>query len=287
MATDIVLVPTHRRPEFLAITLELLRRCDLHTQHFFVVLVDRGADPDTFKIIERYSPGLQLQVLSRLGEHSYRGNSYNVLEGYRYALHLAARLHSRLIYLVEEDAWVSADLFTFSRQVHSALQPFAFSASMNLNNSPGGGPVFKPADPCAVYAHSYYQSVCPSLPISAVQRIVAHAQPAYYSEPERYLQAHFPSSRWGNFRREQDGLIDRIMEQTQDKQLYPYLPRAMHAGFVGENRPGWGLTGSVDTRLRALRTLSEQAMNDRALVYKDTQSINFSGAQAQQIVLKD
>jgi hypothetical protein len=50
-----------------------------------------------------------------------RGNSYAILEGYRYAAVLAVQLESRLTYLVEEDIWVSADFFSFHRAVHAGL----------------------------------------------------------------------------------------------------------------------------------------------------------------------
>lgn len=63
-----------------------------------------------------------------------RGNSFAILEGYRYAAALAAQLHSRLTYLVEEDIWISADFFLFHRAVHSGFVDGIADAS-------GGSPV--------------------------------------------------------------------------------------------------------------------------------------------------
>lgn len=65
---------------------------------------------------------------------AHRGNSFAILEGYRYAASLAAQLHSRLTYLVEEDIWVSADFFLFHRAVHSGLVD-------GIAETSGGNPV--------------------------------------------------------------------------------------------------------------------------------------------------
>ena len=47
------------------------------------------------------------------------GNSFSLLEGYRYARSLASQLRSSLVYLVEEDVFVARDFFQFHRAAHT------------------------------------------------------------------------------------------------------------------------------------------------------------------------
>lgn len=61
------------------------------------------------------------------------GNSYAVLEGYRYARSLAGQLGSELVYSVEEDVFVAADFFQFHRAAHSR------APLMHGSSATGGG----------------------------------------------------------------------------------------------------------------------------------------------------
>jgi hypothetical protein len=137
--TDLVLVTAWGRPEFLLATLEHLLRAEGVEEHKFVFLLDDEYDLRMLCIIDAF-PRHRGKVIVRTARHDWMwtkswGNTYNTLEGYRYAemmalgshalkrgesagsSHSQAELNCKLVYLVEEDIFVAADFFAFHRAV--------------------------------------------------------------------------------------------------------------------------------------------------------------------------
>ena len=87
-------------------------------QHFYLFLLDLHTSP----AVEAVAASCPLpHLLLRMPPHFFMqggwGNSFSLLEGFRYAASLAIQLQSKLVYLVEEEVFVSADFFQFHRQV--------------------------------------------------------------------------------------------------------------------------------------------------------------------------
>jgi hypothetical protein len=116
---DIVIVSGWRRPAFLLRTLVKLFEAAGSEQHFYLVILDLHASRATVDVAEAIPFAHHImRVQPHFFINSGWGNSYAVLEGFRYARALAGQLHSKLVYLVEEDVFVAADFFQFHRFVH-------------------------------------------------------------------------------------------------------------------------------------------------------------------------
>lgn len=137
--TDLVLVTAWGRPEFLLATMEHLLRAEGVQEHKFIFLLDDEFDLRMLCLIDAF-PRHRGKVIVRTARHDWMwtkswGNTYNTLEGYRYAEMVAlgshtkkrgesaessaAELSCKLVYLVEEDIFVAADFFSFHRAVQS------------------------------------------------------------------------------------------------------------------------------------------------------------------------
>ena len=275
---NITLIPAWRRDDFLQVTLDYIKEATGADRNLYVFLVDRGFHTEVVEVIKSFP----LEKLIRFApQHRYRGNSYNLLEGYKYALQLAKTRKSELIYLVEEDIWVGKDFFDYHEKVQSQFPCFCASAVRNQNDDRK-----HPDEPESVYYHMGYQSLGVSFKLDSIAKIVEHATPALYQNMLRYVKTHFPNSKYGNMWTEQDGVINRIAERNPVHSLYCYSPRAYHAGFVGYNRRGTALEGSREARVAKLRSMSDKEMNDLAGEYKDITRCNLDGYSVDKFVLR-
>lgn len=116
---DIVIVAAWRRPAFLLRTLAHLMRAADGADQFYLVLLDLHSSP----AVEEVAAALPVShLLLRMPPHFFMqagwGNSYSLLEGYRYARSLYAQLDSQLVYLVEEDVFVAQDFFKYHSAAH-------------------------------------------------------------------------------------------------------------------------------------------------------------------------
>ena len=144
-----------------------------------------------------------------------------------------------------------------------------------------------PQDASSVYYHNTFQSLGLSWKVDKLAQVVKHARPEYYRNMRGYIRALAPKSTYGDSWTEQDGLINRLAELSDVKCLYPYVPRAFHAGFVGYNRRGTPLDGSREERIAALKSMSAEDMNNHAIEYKDITPIDtIIDHQVKEYVLK-
>lgn len=265
---NLVLIPCWRRDDFLAVTLEHIVNANRADQYCYIFLVDRGFSPNVLGVIESFPLCKDVRIMN---PHRYIGNSYNVLEGYKYALELTPQCESELIYLIEEDIWVGKDFFDFHETVQSQYSPFCLSGVRCQND-----PTQYEQNPAAVYHHHTFQSLGLSWKPKNLKLVADHAKPEYYRNMKGYIRAMAPNSKYGTSWSEQDGLINRLVEVNNVQCMYPYVGRAYHAGFVGYNRRGRPLEGSLEERVQTLKTMSKEDMNERAIEYKDIESIDCS-----------
>lgn len=265
---EIIIVPAWRRPAFLLATLrrlEIAARNELDAEIW--ISLDRRHDQLTLKVANEFRSSFgpaRVAVLKRM--HPYRGNSYNVLEAYR----MAAERAPDLIHLVEEDVLVSADYLDFHRAAHRlAPDVLAVSAARNQNHPHDPDP-----DPSALYLGPQYQSIAVSFRPERLAPVLSHAVPSYFSDPIGYCRRHFKRSRIPHGNAEQDGLINRIAEQSGARIAYPALPRAYHAGFVGYHRKGETLGGTVSEQADQILAMDSARMNAAAHSYPDHQVVD-------------
>jgi hypothetical protein len=260
---NLVLIPCWQRDDFLSVTLDCILNANGADKNRYIFLLDRGFNGEIVTIANKFP--LE-KTIKYAPFHRFRGNSYNLLEGYKYALNLSKP--ETLIYLIEEDIWIGKDFFDCHESVQNNYDAFCVSACRNQNISE-----YKPFDPNKIYMHSSFQSLGISWKAKQLQYVVPHANTVYYRTPLRWFQMQFPKSIKQSCHTEQDGLIFRIMEKNNFNSIYFNVPRCFHAGFVGYNRKGKKLEGSLEERVKVLKELNDEGMNNLALEYKDIKSV--------------
>jgi hypothetical protein len=263
LTVELVIVPAWRRPDWLYATLSRLAVAGDGQQTYWIMM-DRGCDPQAGSVAYRWQSSMQAMVrVVHRPNHPYPGNSFNVLEAYREACSTDADL----IFLVEEDVFVGADFFTAHRAAHTLLPDvFAVSACRNQFFPIGAGP---PADDAAVYRHASYQSLAVSFRPDRLRAVTGHMVHGYYSDQIGYCRSTFPKATIPPPNAEQDGLIGRVVEQHRWTTAYMASPRAYHAGFIGYNRAGRALAGTVEQRAGRLLAMTADQLNAHARSYRD------------------
>lgn len=276
---NLVLIPCWHRDDFLSVTLENIIKADKSDQNQYIFLLDRGYSLGVLQVANSFKLN---KIIRKTPMHRFNGNTYNLLEGYKYALTLTQNAKSNLIYMIEEDIWVGKDFFTFHENVQNKFDSFVVSGVKNQNDKRE-----LPSDTSLVYYHKNFQSLGLSWKPEKLHKVIKHALPQYYGYMLQYIKRQFPKSSLGDSWSEQDGLVNRICEQDNLKCLYPYVGRAYHAGFVGYNRPGNTLTGSLEERVNKLKSMNESEMNEMAREYKDIKKIDLSGHDVKEFILAE
>lgn len=233
---DIVLIPTFSRPEMLWHCLEHLSVAESIADYEVRVLLDfhRDRKPPPAAEVEQVVARFPIVTkLIRRDPHSFHGNSYNVLQGYKEAL---AAEH---VYLVEDDVLVEPDFFLWHRQ----QQGNGAFCSVAVRNERSG----------LLKSDRDYASLGVCFPRASVQHIVKHARSDYYRDQQGYIARTF-DGRFGNEFHEQDGLILRVMGSIGGYSIWPLEPKARHVGTYGynagnEHRP----LGSLLERYRIIK----------------------------------
>jgi hypothetical protein len=266
---NIVLIPCWKRDDFLSVTLDYIKTSDLCDKYIYIFLLDRDFSPHVENIANRFS--LE-KIIHKTPRHKFKGNTYNILEGYKISINLSKQHNSQLIYLIEEDIFIGKDFFSFHENIQSKYDSFCVSAVKNQNTNEELS-----NDPNIIYYGNKFQSLGISWKLHNLEKVINHANCNYYSNMQRYLYKTFPKSTYGGNWPEQDGLINRIMEQDKLQAIYPHVARAFHAGFIGYNRPGENLKGTLEERIHLLKTMNKDEMNNRAKLHKDINPCNLNG----------
>lgn len=256
---DRVIIPTHYRPEYLALCLEHIanargsRDLDIRIYH------DQprtNAVGDTLDIAKRYN--IPVTVRS---PHQAVGNTLNFLEAYAEAYHSEARY----VYLIEDDVLVGADFFDWHEAVQARADYFCSVAWHCIRN---------PAVKASTDPHAYIESAVDFSSIGVcwnrakLVHLYEHATANYYLTPAEYMAIHFkgspiPFNRWV----EQAGLIMRLLLAGAGSRVVAWsaVPRCAHIGVSGYHRSkGPQFTGSVTQKIdqleRAIRSGQFAAM---------------------------
>jgi hypothetical protein len=234
---EVVIVPTYDRSEFLYCCLEAIRAVEstipIH------VFPDRGTDESA---VTSQFPGV---TEHKTLQHSYHGNSFNMLEALKWAYQQNERWDR--VYVIEDDAIINGTFFSWSRQA-LVMWPDSFAACA-WQYSPDAlvsdGPDLR---------IPWYLSVCTALPRSSIFSVVQHARIDYYGDMKGYLDRTYPAShRRGSMHYEQDGLILRVMESESKRAVWPRRPRATHCGFRGYHMSTEKATGSLEERIAIIK----------------------------------
>lgn len=236
---DVVLIPAYRRPEFLWLCLENIKKAKNHNNDkLYIINLDYGYNPENFEVIEQFTP-LFNHIQINLTPNVYlppSKQSYAVLEGYR----LAHQLSSNFVYMVEEDVMVGDHFFDWHVAIHQREPDIYCSIATRNNNTR--------RQPMGDYSKYYlqkgdYQSLGVCFRKERLEPILAHANYNYYTNPIEYCRKTWPESILNPAFVEQDGLHRRVMGDLPV--AFSYDGFAYHAGFFGYNRPNKRVRGAT------------------------------------------
>jgi hypothetical protein len=313
-ATDVVLIVAWQRPAFLMAALQRLLRADAVEEHLYLFQMEHGYYDDVLAVVCAWPlpKRVALTPAHAPGDHGPgytpgHWNSFTVLEGYRTAEMIAREFCSRLLYMLEEDIFVSADFFLFHRAAHThsieglheseRKRIFAVTAynSEHAKDQCDGNGVNSDEDQkkmrSAVFTKQFYHSLGVSIPVAMLPVVTQHANLQFYNQPADYNEREFGTvsiykgteTLAPNSELEQDSLIGKREFSAKNLlMMLPYCSRAYHAGFVGYNRKTAKAPDSIDDsqvqggslleQVATLLTMGESEMNADAEI-KDIRQI--------------
>lgn len=283
---DIIIIPTFKRPEYLALCLEK-------------ILAAKGARDLDIRVYHdmRFgtAPPLESKDLAifagarfiRRDLHGHLGNMFNFLEAYKEAY---ADTEARYVYLIEDDVLVEPDFFDWHEAIQARGQTRRMYVAPSSTEPEGdfnerrdyfcsvGWHCIRTQEkrdtvlPFAEDPHAYIESAVDFSSIGVCWKrenlaaVVRHANTNYYRSPITYLAAAFqgseiPPNKWT----EQAGLIMRLVLEGKGSRVVAWAgaPRCAHIGIRGYHRPsGHNFAGELYHRIEGLRrAISEGSLN--------------------------
>lgn len=229
----IVLIPAFSRPEFLFWAIARIKLARGHENNHYIFQLDYGYDYNIpLSVIKECGLNHEIRE-SGFTNYTVGKQSHNLINGYLYA-YKKAKETGGLVIMIEEDIMISTDFFEFHEKVH-AQEPNIFCC---LSTSNHNRIVRESGDESEYYESTKdYCSLGVSFKPEIIEKyLVPHFTQVYLRDPVGYCKKHFPESFIGDYFAEQDGLIRRLQHQSGLPTVYPFVPKAYHAGFYGYNR---------------------------------------------------
>jgi hypothetical protein len=223
---ECLLICTYQRNHFLWCALESIRAQDWKLKVF--VFSDRGEDnPELRGVCDNFNAHLKI-----VPRHNYYGNSYAVMEAYRWAYDHGYEL----VMLNEDDVIQHADCLAWHRETHGRFDDIFATCGWVFN-------LHAPITKDLMFAPWYY-SPNVGFKREKLGLIVKHANPLYYCDMQKYVLETFPKSilhdqgkqRTTKFY-EQDAICQYVMEQDKSQAAWCASAKCTHLSAAGYNRP--------------------------------------------------
>jgi hypothetical protein len=251
--SDLVIIPTFDRPEFLWLCLENLAKIFEGSRNIPMIWVceDIHADKPKGFTIEMEMLAVHREWQDKLGyayyavkPHTTYGNSYNVLE----SLTIASGSNYRYVYLLEDDVLVTPDFFEWNEAAQQKFDPWATCAgrlNRSLNFQINGREAIDENIQDTNACHksvTAYMSWATCFSAKALQDI-RDFNAVYDGFEKRF---------------EQDVMIQRKIRAAKLETVWPYVPRAFHLGWYSYHRDG-GMkpNGTLEEKVKYLRAVTK------------------------------
>jgi hypothetical protein len=228
----IAVVPTLKRPEFLALALESVDRADQAPDdvRIFLDYADAKRLDEVEFVRNTYCPRASLyQAKPHVQAPS---GCWNILNAYKQGFDCGAEI----IFFVEEDVRVYHDYFTWSVK---AQDSGCFATC---------GRYIKR------YGENYFTNPGASFRRESLALVVPHIRDSFFDDRRTYLTKTF-----GQFEEASDlddGLIRHAQRSVNGFVMYPDTPKVAHQGFRMYGRTEeWRTTGSIQDRISQLRVM--------------------------------
>lgn len=236
---DVIIIPTHERPEFLHITLENIAKASHLKGKSVWVCEDIHTDnPKT--------PQLQEEIISTVllahgslpiehfqVRHTNHGSSFNVLESFRRACDTDADM----IYFIEDDVIVTPDFFRFCEAVHNEWDPFATGPNCSPQSKTN-------EDPSLIEASStWMQTFAMSFQRERLKELLLPKYENYglLKQGERYFE-------W-------DEWLCKAMQRSKQYIINPIQSRGFHFGVYSYHTGGGAFPGNLAERIAQTRAV--------------------------------
>lgn len=227
---NVVVMPTFRRPEFLALALEAIDRAD-EAPDDVRIYADHGSCLDDLDWVrDTFLP--RAQILHAISHVKAPSGCWNILNSMKAGYETGADI----VFFVEEDVRVHRDYFTWSTQ---AQVSGCFATSGRFIKR---------------YGENYYTNPGASFRRGSLGLVVPHINPDFFKDRRGYLTRTF--GEFGEASDLDDGLIRHVMRAQGGFVRFPETPKVAHQGFhLFARREEWRPVGSIQDRVVQLREI--------------------------------
>jgi len=219
MTKEVCIVPTFGRNELLFCCLKRIRAVEPNME--IHVFPDRGTfyAPLVQQITKQFEATVHL-----VPNNSWYGNTANTMNAYLWAFNAG---YDRVFY-VESDVIVHNDFFSWHRDIQEDCPDIFCSMAWIFNR-------VAPITNDVLFQPWFYSiGVCFSREKLAL--VAKHATPKYYEDMPGYIEKRFKASSLNIpsaiAHVEQDGLIQRILDEDRSQSVSPGIAKCSHIGFT-------------------------------------------------------
>jgi len=229
---NVVVMPTFKRPEFLALALESVDRADQAPDdvRIFLDYSDAKRLDEVEFVRDTYCP--RASIYQAKPHVEAPSGCWNILNAYKQGFNCGAEI----IFFVEEDCRIYRDYFTWSIK---AQDSGCFATC---------GRYIKR------YGENYFTNPGASFRRESLALVVPHICDSFFADRRAYLTKTF-----GEFEEASDlddGLIRHAQRSVNGFVMYPDTPKVAHQGFRMYGRTEeWRTTGSIQDRISQLRVM--------------------------------
>lgn len=231
---EVVVMPTLKRPEMLALSLEKINQSNNPPDDIRIFL-DTCTEEQAMEVEfvrDEYCPHA---MIYRAQKHiEMPGGMWNILMSLKQGYETGADL----IWIIEEDVLVKSESFNWHRQAQASGDYLATCGRKiprlpNYNQYTNPGSCFKR---------------------EMLVKVVEHIKPELFIDRRKYMDEQF--GRMDEISDLDDGLIRRIARFNGLKVLYPSNPTCYHIGFRAYNHfMNWVNEGNIQERITGLRKM--------------------------------
>lgn len=239
MPKNIVVMPTLKRPEFLALALEKLSRAQYVEEVDVRICLDDCPDTtldEVEYVRDTYFP--TADILRAKSHVAALSGCWNIL----HALKSGYDSGANLVFLVEEDVMVYPDYFDWHVKAHEIWDLLDMPLLATCGRY------------CSRYLESYYTNPGACLSRALLTALVPHINDEFFADRRGYMDRTFGI--WEEASDLDDGLIRRVIRATGATVRYPTDPAVAHQGYHQYGRSAGNKTsGTITERIEQLRLI--------------------------------
>ncbi|HZS43428.1 MAG TPA: hypothetical protein VFA52_04555 [Candidatus Paceibacterota bacterium] len=234
-------MPTHKRPEMLALALEKISNSENQVDDVRI-FADTDCNIEEVEFVrDEYCP--RALIFHARPHVSVPSGMWNILQ----ALKAGYETKAEYVFLIEEDVLVGRNFFNWHFTAQAANDYFA-TCGRRMRHLP---------------SYNQYTNPGSCFKRGSLSLVVEHINDSLFENRQAYMDRTFgPMPEVSDL---DDGLIRRIAKFYGLSVLYPDTPQCAHIGFRAYNHyMDWVNTGNIEQRISKLRTmLSEIDPNNR------------------------